>query len=263
MPQNTQNHKILFIGDIVGKPGRKVVRRFLENKKYDFVIANGENASHGFGLTGKNYYELLEIGIDCITSGNHIWDKNDIFTYIENADKLIRPLNYPDAKGCGWRLFDNGIAVLNLLGKTFMTPTKCPFSLLEEEISEVKQCSNIIIIDFHAEATAEKTAFAHFASKLGVSAVLGTHTHVQTADEKIINNCAYISDVGFCGTYESVIGMEIETSLNRLLTCLPSRYEIAQGDNMQFNAVELEITHGGIAKNIKRINEIYEAEKLQ
>lgn len=252
--------KILFIGDIVGKPGRIAVHNFLKNKNYDFVIANGENASHGFGLTEKNYNELLESGINCITSGNHIWDKNDIYKYIDKADKLVRPLNYPDSKGKGWRVFNN-IAVVNLLGKTFMPPVDCPFKIFKKEMKKIKKEAKIIIVDFHAEATAEKISFAHFASKLGTTAILGTHTHVQTSDEKIINNCAYITDVGFCGSYESIIGMEIQGSLNRLLTCIPTRFEVASSEKIQINAVEIKISKNGIVKSIKRINEINEAKK--
>lgn len=269
MPEKNKNElKILFIGDIVGRPGRNVVRNFLKNKNYDFVIANGENASHGFGLTQRNYNELLEAGIDCITSGNHIWDKTDIYKYIDKADKLIRPLNYSGAQGQGWRIFEIikksekiSIAVVNLLGKTFMPPVDCPFKVLEKEIKKIKKLAEIIIVDIHAEATAEKISFAHFASKLGVKAVLGTHTHVQTADEKIIKGCAYISDAGFCGAYNSVIGMEIKGSLNRLLTCIPKRFEVASGEQFQVNAAEIKISKNGIVKSIKRINEINEAEK--
>ena len=161
--------KILFFGDMVGKPGRNAVKEYLQSfapeEKPDFVIANVENASHGFGLTEKNYNELSSYGIDCMTSGNHIWDKKDIFNYIEQADKLVRPMNYPEgAKGLGSRIFDCGeykIGVINLLGRVFPTLVAAPFRLVESEIARLKKITPIIIIDFHAEATAEKICFAN------------------------------------------------------------------------------------------------------
>lgn len=258
--------KILFLGDIVGKPGRTVVKNYLaglqspENAKiYDFVIANVENASHGFGLTEKNHKELSEYGINCFTSGNHIWDKKDIFTYIENSDRLIRPANYPEGTpGKGCRIFDvddTKIAVINLLGRTFMSPIDSPWDYIKKHISEIKKIAPIVIIDFHAEATAEKLCFGRFCSEHGVSAVLGTHTHVPTADEKILNNyTAYITDAGFCGTYDSIIGMEYETSLKRLMTNLPARFDVAEGNILELNAVSITFDKiSGCAKNIERI----------
>ncbi|MCR5262224.1 MAG: YmdB family metallophosphoesterase [Candidatus Gastranaerophilales bacterium] len=279
----TNTIKILFFGDIVGRPGRFAVRDFLaENKKCHpelvsgsqvqndrtgeesqnfFTIVNVENASHGFGLTEKNYNDLVEYGVDCMTSGNHIWDKKEIFNYVDDAEKLLRPFNYPDGtKGQGSRIFDfNGvkIGVINVLGRVFMSPVESQWTKVRDEILRIKQITPIIIIDFHAEATAEKMCFAKFCSELGVSAFFGTHTHIQTADERIINNMAYITDAGFCGTYESVIGMDYNTSLNRFTTVIPERYEVAQGDVVQINAVEVEIdTDLGFATSIKRISMI-------
>ncbi len=254
--------KILFFGDMVGKPGRNAVKEYLQSfapeEKPDFVIANVENASHGFGLTEKNYNELSSYGIDCMTSGNHIWDKKDIFNYIEQADKLVRPMNYPEgAKGLGSRIFDCGeykIGVINLLGRVFTTLVDDPFRLVESEIARLKKITPIIIIDFHAEATAEKICFAKFCSELGASAVFGTHTHVQTADENILNGMGYITDAGFCGTVDSVIGMEYKTSLSRFLTGIPERYDVAEGGECQINAVEVEISPStGRALAIRRI----------
>lgn len=254
--------KILFFGDMVGKPGRNAVKEYLQSispeDKPDFVIANVENASHGFGLTEKNYNELSSCGIDCMTSGNHIWDKKDIFNYIEQADKLLRPMNYPEgAKGFGSRIFECGeykIGVINLLGRVFTTLVDDPFRLIQTEIERIKKITPIIIIDFHAEATAEKICFAKFCSELGASAVFGTHTHVQTADEKILNGTGYITDAGFCGTVDSVIGMEYKTSLSRFLTGIPERYEVAEGAECQINAVEVEISpSSGRAIAIRRI----------
>ena len=240
--------KILFFGDMVGKPGRLAVRDFLAKNghNYDFVIANGENASHGFGLTLKNYNNLLEFGINCVTSGNHIWDKKDVWEYIDTAENLIRPLNYPQGtKGQGWRILatKNGVkvGVINFLGRVFMSPIDSQWELAKEAIEEIKKVTPIIIIDFHAEATAEKICFGKYCSELGASAFFGTHTHVQTADEKILNNMAYITDAGFCGSIDSVIGMEYKTSLHRFLTCMPERYDVADSKEVQVNAVEVEI----------------------
>ncbi len=260
--ENKQTVKIVFFGDIVGRSGRNVIRDFLaENKKnYDFVIANGENASHGFGLTKKNYNNLLEFGVDCITSGNHIWDKKEIWEYIDAAENLIRPLNYPKGtKGFGWKIFTttNGvkIGVINFLGRVFMSPIDSPWEIIGPTIDEIKKETPIIIVDFHAEATAEKICFGKYCSELGVSAFFGTHTHVQTADEKIINNMAYITDAGFCGAVESIIGMDYKTSLNRFLTCMPERYEVAESSETQINGVEVEIdVNTGYAVTIKRIS---------
>lgn len=262
MPGDDKTLKILFFGDMVGKPGRNAVKEYLQSispeDKQDFVIANVENASHGFGLTEKNYNELSSCGIDCMTSGNHIWDKKDIFNYIEQADKLLRPMNYPEgAKGLGSRIFECGeykIGVINLLGRVFTTLVDDPFRLIQTEIERIKKITPIIIIDFHAEATAEKICFAKFCSELGASAVFGTHTHVQTADEKILNGTGYITDAGFCGTVDSVIGMEYKTSLSRFLTGIPERYEVAEGGECQINAVEVEISpSSGRAIAIRRI----------
>ncbi len=265
--------KILFIGDIVGRWGRKALYTFLQNymssftsKSKPFIIANVENASHGFGLTEKNYNELSEYGIDCFTSGNHIWDKKEIFNYIDKAEKLIRPINYPKkTKGVGSKVFEfNGIkiGVINMLGQVFMSPIKSPWEIIEKEIKKIKKETPIIIMDFHAEATAEKICFAKFCSEKGLSAFLGTHTHVQTADEKIINNMAYITDVGFCGVKESVIGMDYKTSLKRFTTQLPERYEVAEENDVEINAVEIEIDKKtGYAVSIKRIFCVIENKK--
>ena len=253
--------KILFFGDLVGRPGRFAVRDFLEKYKlnYDFIIANVENASHGFGLTEKNYNELSEYGINCMTSGNHIWDKKEIFNYIDKADKLIRPFNYPkNTPGVGSRVFEieGGIkiGVINVLGRVFLSPVESPWTVVKSEIEHLKTVTPIVIVDFHAEATAEKICFARFCSELGVSAFFGTHTHVQTADEQIINNMGYITDAGFCGAAESVIGMDYKTSLNRFTTVIPDRYDVADSNVVQINAVEVEFNQvSGHTVAIKRV----------
>ena len=260
MSENT--FKILFIGDIVGRPGRQAVKKFLldDNNRshYDFVIANVENASHGFGLTKKNHDELASYGIDAMTSGNHIWDKKDILAFIDESPYLIRPYNYhKSVKGVGYRVFNDKIIVISMLGKTFMPPIDCPFTSLENLVEELKNKNifdnKIIFVDFHAEATAEKQCFARFASELGVSAVIGTHTHVQTADEAIIGNIAYLSDAGFCGSKSGVIGMEYQSSLKRLVTSINERFDIENASPYAFNALELEF-EGNLPKKLNRIN---------
>lgn len=266
------NLKILFLGDVVGRIGRNAVTDYLaENKnKYDFVILNAENASHGFGLTQKNYNQLSNAGVGCFTSGNHIWDKKEIFNYIDSADKLVRPLNYPvGTRGEGYRIFnigDNKLCVMNFLGRVFMQPMDSQWQIMKDKIQEIKAITPNIFIDFHAEATAEKICFGRFCADLGVSAFVGTHTHVQTADEKIINGMAYISDAGFCGAEDSVIGMEYSTSLTRMTTCLPERFEVAQDNVAILNAVEITLDAlTGNATDIKRINEkiIYEKKETE
>lgn len=260
----------MFLGDIVGKPGRNAVKKYLSglsNDKPDFVIANAENASHGFGLTQKNYNELLSYGIDCFTSGNHIWDKREIFTYIDSADKLIRPINYPaGTKGVGYRIFETDkfkIGVINVLGRTFMNLIDSPWENLTKTIELIKQETPIIIIDIHAEASAEKICMAKYYAKMGVSGIFGTHTHVQTADEKIFENCcAYITDAGFCGDINSVIGMEYETSVNRLITSIPDRLDVADSGETQVNGVVITVNLlTGCAESIQRINEEYTIEE--
>lgn len=258
--------RILFLGDITGRQGRNAVKSYLNmpENKYDFVIANIENASHGFGLTKKNYDELTESGIHCMTSGNHIWDKKDIYEYINDVSNLIRPINYPlGTPGKGSQIFDiNGekIGVINVLGRVFMPPVDSPWQIVTDEINKLKEEGiTSIFIDFHAEATAEKICFSKYLAKefnteenALIKGFFGTHTHVQTADEKIINGMAYITDAGFCGSPDGVIGMEFSTSLKRLSTSLPERYEVAQSKSTQVNGVEILID-GHNATQIKRI----------
>ena len=281
LTSDEQNIKILFFGDLVGKPGRFAVRDFLSGSfncietpsnvqplnPSTFIIANVENASHGFGLTEKNYNEISEYGVDCMTSGNHIWDKKEIFNYIDKADKLVRPFNYPEnTPGAGSRIFElaNGvkIAVINLLGRVFMSPVDSQWDKAVDEIKRLKDITPIVIVDLHAEATAEKICFGRFCSELGVSAFFGTHTHVQTADERIINGMGYITDAGFCGIYDSIIGMDYKTSLNRFITCIPERYDVADGNVVQLNAVEVEINPiSGHTVAIKRVFLLSDKEK--
>ncbi len=268
--------KLIFLGDITGRQGRTAVMSYVRSIKEDavknnsispFIIANIENASHGFGLTKKNYEDLSSYGIGCFTSGNHIWDKKDIYEYIDDAKNLIRPINYPlGTKGIGSQVFEvNGqkLAVINALGRVFMPPIDSPWQVVTQEIDRLKeQGVEHIIIDFHAEATAEKICFAKYLAHMYnseenalIKGFLGTHTHVQTADEQIYNGMAYITDAGFCGAVDSVIGMEFKTSLHRLSTSLPERYEISENPIAQINGVEVLIDRTK-STQIKRINVI-------
>ncbi len=256
----SEKFKVLFLGDVVGRPGREIAKSYIERVKgcYDLVIVNVENASHGFGLTQKNHDDFINAGVDFMTSGNHIWDKKDIYNYIENSLALIRPLNYPKSVkwGVGYRIYNEKIVVVNLLGRTFMQSVDSPFEVLKELVENLGK-DKLYIIDFHAEATAEKVCFGKYAAELGVCAVLGTHTHVQTADEKIIDNkCAYITDVGFTGAYESVIGMEYEGSLKCMTTLMPERFEVPEHvKKFQINGVGIEFCLDSLcADKIERIN---------
>jgi len=241
--------KILFIGDIVGKVGRVVTKALLptiaDRYKIDFVIANGENVAGGFGITEKTAFELLGLGINVITTGNHVWDKKEFVSQISKIDNVLRPLNYPPGvPGFGSIIETAGngskLAVVNISGRVFMPPMDCPFRIAEDEIKKIHATTKIIIIDFHAEATSEKVAFGYFMDGK-VSAVIGTHTHVQTADEKILpGGTAYITDVGMTGPSNSVIGIETEQVIHRFLTSIPVRFETAKGDGI-FSAVVFEV----------------------
>ena len=271
---NSEDIKLIFFGDITGRQGRIAVKDYIASleTKPDFIIANIENASHGFGMTKKNYEELADAGINCFTSGNHIWDKKDIYEYIDDAENLIRPINYPaETKGKGAAVFEiNGqkLAVINALGRVFMPPIDSPWTVVTEEIEKlINDGVEHIIIDFHAEATAEKICFAKYLAKKYnteqnalIKCFAGTHTHVQTADEKIMEGMAYITDAGFCGAEDSVIGMEFETSLRRLITSLPERYEIANSSIAQVNGIEVLINRTKSVQ-IKRINVLVDNER--
>ena len=253
--------KVLFIGDIYGNLGRKAINKYLKNLKreyqVDFCIVNGENAAAGRGITRKITSELYDMGVDCITMGNHTWGRIDIMDFIDEDERMVRPANYPKTvPGKGSRIITNAknekIGVVNVLGRVYMDGCDCPFSAIQREIEYLKQFVKVVIVDIHAEATSEKCAIAwEFDGR--VSAVLGTHTHVQTADENIYKGMAYITDVGFCGASDGVIGMEYETSLRRLSTSLPERYEISECSLAQINGVEFVIDNAK-ATQIKRIN---------
>ena len=225
--------KILFVGDIIGRPGRRVFRKFIPilRKKYapDMIVANGENAAGGIGITEKIAQELFT-NVDVITSGNHIWDKKEVLDYLDRESYLLRPANYPEGnpgKGsCVWTEDDGiKIGVISLQGRVFMEPIDCPFRAADREVAALRKITPIILVDIHAEATSEKQALGWYLDGR-VSAVLGTHTHVPTADKRILpRGTAYMSDVGMVGGYDSVIGIRKDQALMRFLSSRPQRFE--------------------------------------
>jgi len=233
--------RILFIGDIVGRPGRSCVKTLLpkltSNFKPTYIIANGENAAGGFGLNEKSADELFTAGIHLLTSGNHVWDKRDILKLLPKEERIIRPVNYPPGvPGSGSYILSAPgkpkIGVINAMGRVFMPQTDCPFRKVDEELANLKQHTNCILIDFHAEATSEKIAFGYYFDGK-VSAVIGTHTHVQTADEALLpRGTAYISDVGMTGPSHSVIGVDVNIVIEKFLTQMPKRFETAKGSSL-------------------------------
>jgi metallophosphoesterase (TIGR00282 family) len=255
--------RILFIGDIVGRPGRQLVRTGLSaivsRHEIDFVIANGENSAAGFGITREIGDELLEMGVDVLTSGNHIWDKKEALDYIGTESRLLRPANYPagvPGNGSYVARAQNGqsVGVINVMGRVFMLNIDDPFAVVLREIDAMRQRVRIIFVDFHAEATSEKVAMGwHLDGK--VTAVVGTHTHVQTADERVLpKGTAYLTDAGMTGPHDSIIGVEVEPALNRFLTGLPSRFETAAA-NPRLNGVIIDADEAtGKATDIERLS---------
>ncbi len=255
--------RLLFIGDIVGRPGRDLVRyglpAIVERHQIDLVIANAENSAAGFGITREIGDHLLEWGVDVMTSGNHIWDKKEALDYIGAEPRLLRPANYPaGAPGNGSYLArtrdGRSVGVVNVMGRVFMLNIDDPFTSVLREIETLKQRTRIVFVDFHAEATSEKIAMGwHLDGR--VTAVVGTHTHVQTADERIMpKGTAYLTDVGMTGPHDSIIGVEIEAALGRFLTALPAKFDTATG-NPRLNAVIIEADEAtGRATGIERLS---------
>lgn len=257
---------VLFIGDVNGKPGRQALAallpKLIKEKNVDFVIANGENSAGGFGITIKTFEEMLHYGIDAITLGNHIWDKKDVISILENDRRLIRPANLPDGNpGSGQAIFTIekagrkiNIGVINLIGRVFMTAFDCPFKAADRVIKEMAPNAPVIFVDIHAEATSEKQAMGFYLDGR-VSGVFGTHTHVQTADERIFDGgTAFISDAGMTGPFDSVIGVKKEIIIRRFLTGSPEKFEIAEG-NVRLNAVLTAVDETtGKASSIERID---------
>nr|WP_245523171.1 TIGR00282 family metallophosphoesterase [Thermosediminibacter oceani] len=253
----------MLIGDIVGRPGRSIIRETLPDLRkslnIDFVIANAENAAGGNGITKKIAEELFACGIDFLTMGNHVWDNKDVFNFIEEELRMVRPANYPPGTpGRGSQVvdIDEGlrIGILNISGRVFMPSLDCPFRAADRELEKLKKVTNIIVVDFHAEATSEKQAMGWYLDGR-VSLVAGTHTHVQTADERILpEGTAYITDVGMTGAYDSILGIEREPVIRKFLTQMPSKFEVAKGIS-QLNAIVVEIDNtSGLARKIQRIN---------
>jgi metallophosphoesterase (TIGR00282 family) len=273
--------KLLFIGDIVGQPGRNAVKTLLpklrEPHALDFVIANGENSAGGSGITPKTAGEIFDAGVDVITSGDHLWDQKEVMELLANENRFLRPLNYPiGTPGQGSGVFqikvgssrredrtaqravpaNMSIAVLNVQGRTFMQPPlDNPFALALEEVKRLRGQTMIIFVDFHAEATSEKIAFGRFLDGQ-VSAVVGTHTHVQTADEQILpRGTAYLTDAGFTGPHDGCLGREIEPVIKKFLTGMPQRFEVAQ-NRVLLHGVVIEIGDAsGKAIKIQRVSE--------
>jgi hypothetical protein len=252
----------MIIGDVVGSPGREALKRCVallrEQHQIHACIANGENAAGGFGLTAQTAEEMFASGIDFITGGNHIFDKRDFGEYLESSNRVIRPANYPPAvpgRGAGTFAADGvTVGVLNLMGRTFMPPTDDPFRCADVMVSDLRRRTPVIVVDLHAEATSEKVAMGRYLDGR-VSCVVGTHTHVQTADEQIFpGGTAYISDLGMTGPMDGVIGMEQGAVLDRFLTGLSERFNVQKSGMKQFNAAVVSIDRGtGKATEIKRI----------
>lgn len=256
---------ILFVGDIVGRAGRRAVRFFLDDliKKYniDFVIANGENAAGGFGITKKVAEELYEYGINFLTMGNHTWDNKDIFNFIDEDNSIIRPLNYPENNpGCGWKTLkinNKKLTIVNLIGQVYMQNYDSPYHKFMDLYPQIKD-SDIIIVDFHAEATGEKMAFARAVDGM-VSAVIGTHTHVQTNDAQIFpEGTAYITDAGLTGAIDSILGMKPDKMIQKMKNSLPLRYDVGTGKvKLEAAVIKTNVNNN----NVKEILEIKRKEK--
>lgn len=261
-----QHIRILLIGDIMGRPGRqavhKLVPRWRSERRVDFVLANVENCAGGKGVTGSTVRELFDSGIDVATTGNHVWDNKDVFNVIDSEPRLLRPANYPpwaEVPGRGTAIVESesgvAIGVLNLQGRVFMEPLECPFHTADVLLEELRGRTPIVLVDFHAEATSEKQAMGwHLDGR--ASAVFGTHTHVQTADERLLpNGTAYMTDLGMTGAQDSVIGMKPEEVLVRFRRALPSRFEVAEKNVALCGAIVTVDVATGRAVAIERVRE--------
>jgi len=254
--------KILFVGDIVGRPGRQALKRRLDHlvdrHQVDLVVANGENSAGGFGLTAEIARELFALGVHVLTSGNHIWDKKEAFDLLERESRVLRPANYPPGlPGYGSGVFSvpdgTPVAVVNLEGRVFMNNLDCPFRAADRLLEGLRDRAKVILVDFHAEASSEKIAFGHYLAGR-VSAVVGTHTHVQTADERILDGgTAFITDVGMTGSLDSVIGIQKEIAVEKFLKQVPMRFEVAKKHTV-LCAVLLDVdADSGHTRSIERI----------
>jgi 2',3'-cyclic-nucleotide 2'-phosphodiesterase len=251
--------QILAIGDVIGKPGRQTVQKLLpglrQQYQLDLVIANAENAAGGMGLTVSTAKELLDAGVDILTSGNHIWDQKEIIPYLDGNMPILRPLNYPPGvpgRGCVTR---EHIAVISLIGRTFIGNFDCPFRAMDSLLGGIKNSCSVVIVDFHAEATSEKVAMGRYLDGR-VSAVVGTHTHVGTVDARVLpKGTARITDIGMTGPADSIIGDDVQTVLNRFLTAMPHRLSVGSGNQMIFNSVLINVDEkSGQAFSIERVD---------
>lgn len=254
--------RLLMIGDVVGRAGRRAVKVNLQDLKREFsldlVIANGENAAGGSGITRETAQELFSSGVDVLTMGNHVWNIKDAFDYIDREKRIVRPANYPPGTpGAGANVFETSrkvkVGVINLAGRVFLQTIDCPFRKADEIVTRIKKDTNIVVVDFHAEATSEKVAMGWYLAGR-VSAVVGTHTHIQTADERILpGGTAYLTDLGMTGPRDSVIGVRKEIVIDKFISQMPQRFEVANGP-FQFNAALLEIDeYTGEAASVLRI----------
>jgi 2',3'-cyclic-nucleotide 2'-phosphodiesterase len=256
--------KLLFFGDVVGKPGRQALKQRLSalaaSEGADFIVANCENSSGGIGVDPGTARELLSMGVNVLTSGNHIWHRKEIVDYLEASDRLLRPANFaPGVPGRGWSLFETPkgtVAVVNLIGRVFMAPADCPFRAADEILQRIGSRARVILVDMHAEATSEKVAMGRYLDGR-VSAVVGSHTHVQTADEMMLpKGTAFITDTGMCGPLDSVIGMRTDQVLKRFIDQLPVRYDVGEGPPL-LQAVAIDVDEStGRARGIRRIREV-------
>lgn len=256
--------RILFLGDVVGKPGRRavglVLPQLIDRQRVDLVVANCENATDGSGIDPKSAHELFEAGVHVLTSGNHVWRRREIIEFIRREPRLLRPANFPPSvPGRGWGMVETAdgtpVAVVNLIGRVFMDSVDCPFRTAEALLPELRARTCIVIVDMHAETTSEKSAMGWFLAGK-VSAVLGSHTHVQTADERVLpGGTAYVTDVGMCGPTESVIGVKKELAVQRFLTHMPVKFEVAGGPVVVHGAVIDVDAQTGRASAIRRVRE--------
>jgi 2',3'-cyclic-nucleotide 2'-phosphodiesterase len=258
--------KLLFFGDVVGKPGRQALKlraqALAESEKADLLVANCENSSGGIGVDPGSAREMFSLGIHVLTSGNHIWHRKEIYDFIDSSDRLLRPANFaPGVPGRGWSLYETArgpVAVVNLIGRVFMAPADCPFRAADQILETIADRTRVILVDMHAEATSEKVGMGRYLDGR-VSAVVGSHTHVQTADEMVLpKGTAFITDTGMCGPLDSVIGMRTEQVLKRFVDQLPARYDVGDGPPL-LQAVAIDVDEAtGRARGIRRIREVLE-----
>lgn len=256
--------KVLFVGDVVGEPGRRAVRELLpgivQREGIGFVVANGENSAGGNGITASTARDLFEAGVDVVTTGDHAWDQKETPALMASDPRILRPLNYPaGVPGNGWvvhaRPGGPPVGVLNLQGRTFMPPLENPFVCGRDAIARLREQARVVLVDFHGEATSEKIAFGRMVDGTA-SLVVGTHTHVQTADEWVLpGGTAYLTDAGFTGPHDSVLGREVEPVVRRFLTQMPQRFEVAKG-RVLLQGVVVDVEEAtGLARSVKRVSE--------